>query len=125
MEIAKGYGVAWSPNKGEDNGADGGVKVCDFEIPLAVDLILKVLLQEPIDDKAPGLESPVPVKAAAISEEARKAGVRTPRLPEIPPTEDEEGTKTKAVGKPPKEENPPEEDEFEALARRFQALKKR
>lgn len=65
------------------------------------------------------------MKAAAISAEARSVGVRTPKLPELPPTEDEDAPNVKAVKDPPKEVAPSEEDEFEALARRFQALKKR
>lgn len=66
------------------------------------------------------LESPLP-DAAAISAEARTAGVRTPKLPEIPPTEDEQPKKEAA--KPPAKPAP--EDDFDALAARFAALKKR
>ncbi|KAF7794348.1 hypothetical protein EIP86_005482 [Pleurotus ostreatoroseus] len=82
-EIAKGYGIDWTPpNAPKDDGDDGG------------------------------------------EGEARSAGVRTPKLPELPPTEgDEEPTKkpsSKGAVKPA-----PPEDDFEALAKRFAALKKR
>lgn len=79
-----------------------------------------------------------PLDAAAISAEARSAGVRTPKLPEVPPVD---GKATTAAGKDEKEKGAPppapssaaqppkkkggEEDEFEALAKRFEALKKR
>ena len=62
------------------------------------------------------------MSAAAISAEARKAGVRTPKLPDMPPTEDENAPSAPA----PKPKSPPtEEDDFIALAKRFEALKKR
>ena len=81
-------------------------------------LCLHFLSQEPAEKV---LESPLP-DAAAISAEARKAGVRTPKLPELPPTEGEEPARkeTTKSAKPP-----PAEDDFEALAARFAALKKR
>ena len=80
-----------------------------------------------------------PLDAAAISAEARSAGVRTPRLPEVPADDDgaEKGEKAQAQEKaraaavpPPPSAEPAkkkggEEDEFEALAKRFEALKKR
>lgn len=69
------------------------------------------------------MDSPLP-DAAAISAEARKAGARTPKLPEIPPTEEEPASKS-----PPAKEaaakSTPQEDDFEMLAKRFAALKKR
>ena len=54
--------------------------------------------------------------------------MRTPKLPELPPTEDEEqkpaskgpATQGATAAKPA-----PPEDDFEALAARFAALKKR
>lgn len=68
------------------------------------------------------LESPLP-DAATISAEARSTGARTPKLPELPPTEDEgpsKGANAKDAVKPA-----PPEDDFETLAKRFAALKKR
>ena len=77
--------------------------------------------QEP--EKTKILESPLP-DADAISAEARKAGVRTPKLPELPPTEEEERKENKKATEPSAKPAPPQ-DEFEALAARFAALKKR
>ncbi|KAI0348123.1 DUF292-domain-containing protein [Trametopsis cervina] len=107
-EIAKGYGIAWSPPNARDDGPDddGGVKVC---------------FSDSERDTSTALDSPLP-DATAISAEARQAGVRTPKLPEIPPTED-----ASAKESAPKETSKPAvpEDDFEALAKRFAALKKR
>ncbi|KAI0778674.1 DUF292-domain-containing protein [Trametes elegans] len=114
-EIAKGYGIAWSPPKPasadsdrEDGGGpDGGVKegASEAEKPAG----------------AATLGSPKPLDAAAISAEARSAGVRTPKLPEVP-VEDEGARTEKAAGlQKPKAQ----EDEFTLLAKRFEQLKKR
>ncbi|KZT08602.1 DUF292-domain-containing protein [Laetiporus sulphureus 93-53] len=106
-EIAKGYGVKWSlptpSSGGNDDSGEGGVKIA-----------------EPEEET---LESPVPVKAATISAEARSAGMRTPKLPDIPPAEDRSVSedKTAKPSTPPS----PVEDGFEALTKRFEALKKR
>ena len=62
------------------------------------------------------MDAPLP-DAAAISAEARSNGARTPKLPEVPPS-DEDGKKEGAKAAPP-------EDDFELLAKRFAALKKR
>ena len=106
------------------------------------------VLQEPAaqDEKAGGQETRDGklLDAAAISAEARSAGVRTPKLPEVPgeeadaaektdkagggPAKDnlkEKGASAGAPADPPKKKTGGEEDEFEALARRFEALKKR
>ena len=79
------------------------------------------------------LASPKLLDAAAISAEARSAGVRTPKLPDLPAEEEApppRNEKPAATPKPPPSADPPkkkgeEEDEFEALAKRFEALKKR
>ncbi|EKM61469.1 uncharacterized protein PHACADRAFT_248105 [Phanerochaete carnosa HHB-10118-sp] len=97
-EIAKGYNIAWTPpnsqiDAGGDNG-EGGTK-------------------EKIDNV---LDTPLP-SAETISAEARSNGARTPKLPELPPTEDE-GKKEHPKAEPP-------EDDFDTLAKRFAALKKR
>ena len=103
------------------------------------------VLQEPAaqDEKAGGQETRDGklLDAAAISAEARSAGVRTPKLPEVPgeeadaaekasggPAKDnlkEKGASAGAHADPPKKKTGGEEDEFEALAKRFEALKKR
>ncbi|KAI0639894.1 DUF292-domain-containing protein [Trametes polyzona] len=119
-EIAKGYGVAWSPptppstSGGDDGGPDGGVK----ERP-----------EEPEKAEASAApDSPKPLDAAAISAEARSAGIRTPKLPELPveekaPRVEKGAGLTSPPADPPAKE--PQEDEFTALAKRFEALKKR
>ncbi|EPT03464.1 hypothetical protein FOMPIDRAFT_1022423 [Fomitopsis schrenkii] len=102
-EIAKGYGVKWTPpatGDSDDTGGEGGVK-------------------ESTSEKTAEVSSPI--SAEKISAEARSAGVRTPKLPDLPPTE-EDGS-PRAGSTPP--ESPPPVDEFEALAKRFAALKKR
>jgi len=53
---------------------------------------------------------------------AAKDGKGTPRLPDIPPTEDDDGKGGNNSGAVPKS---PPEDDFAMLARRFEALKKR
>lgn len=71
----------------------------------------------------------MPVKADTILAEARLAGVRTPKLPDVPPSDSstastkKESASTTTAAAPAKQ--PTAEDEFEALARRFEALKKR
>jgi len=74
--------------------------------------------------------SPEPLSGAHASETSGPSGgvLRTPKLPDIPPTEDEVETKGKPAGKahtPPPVYKTPPEDDFEALTRRFEALKKR
>ncbi|KAI9057029.1 DUF292-domain-containing protein [Trametes sanguinea] len=115
-EIAKGYGVAWSPpnvHKGDDGTSNGGVKTSE---------------KAPAAESSAVLDSPKPPDAATISAEARSAGVRTPRLPEVP-VEDEAPRNEKAAGVKSAPADPPakdeQEDEFTALAKRFEALKKK
>ncbi|EIW64033.1 DUF292-domain-containing protein [Trametes versicolor FP-101664 SS1] len=124
-EIAKGYGVAWSPpippstkDEDEDGGPDGGVTERPEE-PAT-----------PAKAAAPSaaLDSPKPLDAAAISAEARSAGVRTPKLPEVPVEEKAPRVeKSAGLASPPADPpaKAPQEDEFTALAKRFEALKKR
>ncbi|KAF9654171.1 DUF292-domain-containing protein [Thelephora ganbajun] len=97
FEIAKGYGVTWSPpmplvkeggNDGEPREAETDAKVDEKK------------------EKEGVLDN---VKAKV------EADVKVPKLPDMPPTE---GSEPKT-----KEEEPV--DEFEALAKRFEALKKR
>jgi len=104
-EIARGYNIEWtlpSPSTTEDNdkGGDGGVK-------------------EPAE-KDKDIEEPKPLDANTIAAEARSAGMRTPKLPDVPPTASEKSSQPE----PAKPASPPEDD-FEALSKRFAALKKR
>jgi len=93
FEIAKGYGVNWTPPKKE-----GDVEPKETERE-----------EKGIDEKKDKEEVLGSVKAKV------EADVKVPKLPDIPPTEDPEPKG--------KEEKPM--DEFEALAKRFEALKKR
>ncbi|KAH9858291.1 DUF292-domain-containing protein [Lenzites betulinus] len=120
-EIAKGYGVPWSPPKppsaggDDDDGPEGGVKERAEEGEKA--------------GPSAALDAPKPLDAAAISAEARSAGVRTPKLPEVPVEEAEAPRVEKSAGLVSPPADPPakaaQEDEFTLLARRFEALKKR
>ncbi|THG96947.1 hypothetical protein EW026_g4975 [Hermanssonia centrifuga] len=105
-EIAKGYGINWTPalpsHDDDNSGNDDGVK-------------------DPASASA--LDSPL-LDAAKISAEARSNGARTPKLPEVPPTDDPDA-RNKGISKDVEVEAAPPEDDFEALARRFAALKKR
>ncbi|KAF9075048.1 regulator of Vps4 activity in the MVB pathway-domain-containing protein [Rhodocollybia butyracea] len=102
-EIAKAYGVPWTPpsSTAGGDGPDGGVK----ETTLQSELILPDL------------------KAEAASASS------APKLPDIPPTEGEnekgatskEGNQTKSTVT----KSDPPEDEFDLLTKRFAALKKR
>ena len=79
------------------------------------------------EDKT-GVSEPLPGLNASERPVPLTGGRKTPKLPDLPPTEDE-GDKGKpaAAGKaatPPPVYKAPEDD-FEALTRRFEALKKR
>lgn len=119
-EIAKAYTVNWSPpvqsfvDQDLDDGPEGGIKVTTFTKELQ-DKIQKSVLVD-----------------------AKSGGGLTPKLPDIPPTEDEKAggeekekdVKRKTGGNTATEKTParsfsPPEDDFEALTRRFEALKKR
>ncbi|KAJ7922832.1 regulator of Vps4 activity in the MVB pathway-domain-containing protein [Mycena leptocephala] len=110
-EIAKAYGVEWSPlpaysaDDETDEAADGGVRE-----PSAVG----------DEEKEPTLTSNSDDPAATL------------KLPTIPPVEGKEKKPTEdnskpKSGSPAMKKSPPEapEDEFDALAKRFAALKKR
>ncbi|KZV67655.1 hypothetical protein PENSPDRAFT_653949 [Peniophora sp. CONT] len=118
-EIAKGYGVKWSPP--EDVVDDSAQSTDD------IDDTPNGAVKEPT--------SPLDVEhlppGVGVSDAVAREGRKTPRLPELPPTEDEaEGTaaaadktvpeKAKAQSKPAEPE-----DDFSMLAKRFEALKKR
>lgn len=99
-------------DKGDDNSSDeGGLKVghCHLFIYLRQ---TESIWQVP----SPALEPPLlaDVKATAAN---------VPALPELPPTDDsDKGTASPAPLPPPPKEP---EDEFAALAKRFEALKRR
>jgi len=110
-EIAKAYGVKWSPvpTSTVDNhdGPDGETK-------------------ESAEEK---VNSPESFPKANTSDTAGPS-TGAPKLPDIPPTEDAEAkgkpaATTKSSTPPPVYNKAPPEDDFEALTRRFEALKKR
>jgi len=98
FEIAKGYGVSWSPPTAlaKESGSDGDQQGTETDAKPKIEEKEK---EEVLDN----------VKAKV------EADVKVPKLPDIPPTE---GSETKE-----KEDGPV--DEFAALAKRFEALKKR
>ena len=131
-EIAKAYNVNWSSPcaTDSDGGPDGGAKVSNQSLVLSLLLTCHALrIQESTEDKAGGSES-LPGANPSDPSVPLAGGRRTPKLPDIPPTEDEaEGkgkltTTAKSFTPPPVYKAPPEDD-FEALTRRFEALKKR
>jgi len=98
FEIAKGYGVSWAPPTSVEKEQGGDVEPKEDERD-----------EKKVDettDKAEVLDN---VKAKV------EADVKAPKLPDIPPTE----------GSEPKAKKDEVVDEFEALAKRFEALKKR
>ncbi|TFK77504.1 DUF292-domain-containing protein [Pluteus cervinus] len=98
-EIAKAYGVPWTP------------------------------LAKLNEEKQEGLSEKDGEDASSQLPDVAKKGLAAeaaPKLPDIPPTEDESSTTpSKAAPTTPQSPPPKEEDEFEALAKRFAALKKR
>ncbi|KAH7915726.1 DUF292-domain-containing protein [Hygrophoropsis aurantiaca] len=105
-EIAKAYGVKWGPPTSQPQDNDGG----EGDVKGTV-------------SQTKGLDPGLP----AYSQDAENA--QTPKLPDLPPTEDDdEKSKSTSGAKSKKKdslnEDPPEDD-FTALTRRFQALKKR
>jgi len=112
-EIGRAYNVHWVPTRpasiGHDGSADGGAKISSTEIEGSS-------------------SSPLAVGSGVV--DAAKTQQTTPKLPDIPPTEDEGETKGKASATlksstPPPKYNAPAEDDFDALTKRFEALKKR
>ncbi|TFK41936.1 DUF292-domain-containing protein [Crucibulum laeve] len=104
-EIAKAYAVKWSPPGTSDNSSppDGGAK-------------------EPVDEAKEDQSSQSPVPDAQKESAASPA----PVLPTVPPTENKkevQETKTKTAGTKDLADEPA--DEFDVLAKRFAALKKR
>lgn len=102
-EIARGYSVRWTSNSnqvGDDQHRD---------------------VQDLVDTGSPPAgDVDIPLDSGKF---AAKDGKGTPRLPDIPPTEDDDGKGGNNNGAVPKPS--PLEDDFAMLARRFEALKKR
>ncbi|KAL0576873.1 Vacuolar protein sorting-associated protein ist1 [Marasmius crinis-equi] len=105
-EIARGYGIAYNPTTSSGSGSQddsGGTSGGDVKEPAAKE-----------DEGEEDIKLP-------------ETKPSTPKLPDIPPTEDEEEkNKSKPSAKPPTPGPPPSyEDDLDALAKRFAALKKR
>lgn len=121
VEIAKAYSVIWSPAPSREaaigDDPDGGVKVSSSATHWMPFLIFPRMQEETADSS----EILLPRGDATLSPDGNK----TPKLPDIPPTEDETEAKkpAKAATPPPIYKAP--EDDFDALTRRFEALKKR
>jgi len=98
-EIAKGYGVQWNPNL-KQAGGDQSDEV-------------QGLADVPPNDAGDNPTETISGKSAL------SAGDGTPKLPDIPPTEDDDG---KGGSESPA---PKPLDDFAMLAKRFEALKKR
>lgn len=127
-EIAKGYGVDWSPPgapncNNQDDGGEGGVKVSDSSPLTSIRQPTTQSSGRKDPEKVKVLEAPLHADATTISAEARSAGVRTPKLPDLPPTES--GGSSNDEPKKETVKPAPPEDDFSALAKRFEALKKR
>ncbi|THH09337.1 hypothetical protein EW145_g2093 [Phellinidium pouzarii] len=104
-EIAKGYGIAWTPDPEDHDDSDSGGGHKESVLP-------------------PAIEPPLLDKSKFVADDD------SPKLPDILPTEDPDksGPEPKALGStpapaPPRPKSP--EDEFTALAKRFEALKTR
>jgi len=102
-EIAKGYGIKWTPSSrpvegfnDDDKDATGGKK-------------------EPVKQEENNDSLLTSLKSKAESD------VKSPKLPDLPPTEDE--TKEEKSGEFGEADRAV--DDFESLARRFEALKRR
>ncbi|TCD65472.1 hypothetical protein EIP91_002590 [Steccherinum ochraceum] len=148
-EIAKGYGVPWadpasSKDDDGDGGDDGGVKSKYAADPFSYSLTLILRIPKKNVPPLPGSSNSRDGKALRrstrglcdhlISAEARSAGVRTPKLPEVPPSKSDDASskaakeeeKTAPVQPAPAPAPAPGTvNDFDALAARFAALKKR
>jgi vacuolar protein sorting-associated protein IST1 len=113
-EIGRAYNVHWAPTRsatiGQDDDTDGGAKTSSKET-------------EGTSDSLPAADTEETTNISSVRQ-------KSPKLPDIPPTEDEGETKSKTAATrkastPPPKYNAPPEDDFDALTRRFEALKKR
>lgn len=110
VEISKAYGVKWSPSISQPAVEEEAGQLVGMVSSVAV--LLTSLLQG---------QTQTPESLPSYSEEEPSAA----KLPDLPPTEEEEEKATGASKSDtmPAKENP--EDDFASLARRFQELKKR
>ncbi|TFY78397.1 hypothetical protein EWM64_g5616 [Hericium alpestre] len=111
MEIAKGYSLKYTPaaKQNGDNDGDGGDGQGDG------------------GEKQAALEKPIPEGAVAVAPGAQSEDKSALKLPDLPPLEEDDSKREdqkRAESKSPAR-SPPPEDDFEALAKRFAALKKR
>ncbi|KAI0274909.1 regulator of Vps4 activity in the MVB pathway-domain-containing protein [Gloeopeniophorella convolvens] len=104
-EIAKGYGVQWNSDL-KQVGGDQNEEAQDLN---SVETILSAA-KDTSDQPSPS---------------GPASGGRTPKLPDIPPTEDEDGKGGTKSGTESAPSKPSPEDDFAMLAKRFEALKKR
>jgi len=100
FEIAKGYGVSWSPPKPLDKEGGDDVELNETEGDE----------KQQVDEKEAARDEVLENVKAKV-----EADVKVPKLPDMPPTE----------GSGPQAKEHKVVDEFEALAKRFEALKKR
>lgn len=133
-EIAKAYSVPWNPpTKADDGGPEGGIKVShatsrkdSLKFPSSVMTFIAMLFP--------------PNKTSLNENEKDHLNITLPdvksdpqsgtKLPDIPPTEDDgkasSDSKGQAAHKSETKSLPaPTEDDFDTLAKRFAALKKR
>ncbi|KAI3622582.1 hypothetical protein WG66_015912 [Moniliophthora roreri] len=106
-EIAKAYGVDYTPGMPKSQASENDGK------------------GEPEGDVKEPAESGQTTESITINLPESKEASAGPKLPDIPPTEDEPKeakSGIKAAKSPPP---PPPEDDFDALTKRFAALKKR
>ncbi|KAE9409253.1 DUF292-domain-containing protein, partial [Gymnopus androsaceus JB14] len=116
-EITKAYGVPWTPPSSKDGGdGEGGIKVCSTPRALSFFTSVPAMFSQSFDDAPAQSDLPVYVKEDASP---------TPKLPDIPPTEEESKKGDKGSSDSPVSRSGPPEDEFDLLSKRFAALKKR
>lgn len=112
-EISKAYGVKWTCSANPAVAEDEAGKLVGVASPVAV--LLTGLLQDQTQ-----FPDETPETLPSYSEEGPSVG----KLPDLPPTEEEEEQSARKPGSNMKlaKENP--EDDFESLTRRFRELKK-
>ncbi|KAF9469693.1 regulator of Vps4 activity in the MVB pathway-domain-containing protein [Collybia nuda] len=106
VEIAKGYGIEWVPpgTKDHNAGTEGGIKESGPDAE-----------KVPVPPDQPNLE-----KDATVGSTTKSSHNALPNSPDI-----KDSKPSLAAAKSPKSNPEPAEDDFDALAKRFAALKKR